>query len=89
MTVVGEMSLCSAGTATPRPRLQLERAWDDLTRGLPFLTVCFYSLECFREGQTLNVFPGICGSTLGGLPRTRRIVVFQRISAEHTAVSSR
>ena len=56
LTVVGEMAplLCLAGN--PEAAIQLERAWDDLTRGLPFLTVCSYSMKCFGEGRPLNSF---------------------------------
>ena len=60
VTVVGEMAalLCRDGHA--EAALQLERAWDDLTRGLPFLTVCFYALGYFSDGTFPEVFPGIC-----------------------------
>ena len=60
VTVIGEMapSLCRAGN--PEAALQLERVWDDLTRRLPFLTVCFYSTECFGEREDSALFPGIC-----------------------------
>jgi hypothetical protein len=60
LTVIGEMapSLCRAGN--PEGALQLERVWDDLTRRLPFLTVCFYSTECFGEREDSALFRGIC-----------------------------
>jgi hypothetical protein len=44
----------------PEAALQLERVWDDLTRRLPFLTVCFYSTECFGEREDPAFFPDIC-----------------------------
>jgi two-component system, NarL family, response regulator NreC len=60
VTVIGELapSLCRDGN--PEAALHLERVWDDLTRGLPFLTVCFYSKECFGERDDSALFPGIC-----------------------------
>ena len=60
VTVVGEMAglLCRDGHA--EAALQLERTWDDLTRELPFFTVCFYALEYFTEGSFPDLFPGIC-----------------------------
>ena len=60
LTIVGAIApqLCRDGN--PKTALQVEHAWDDLTRGLPFLTVCFYSMDCFRETDP-DVFPGICG----------------------------
>ena len=38
--------------------IQLERTWDDLTRGLPFLTVCCYSSATFKAGSA-ELFPHI------------------------------
>ena len=60
VTVIGEMgaSLCRDGN--PEAALQLERVWDDLTRRLPFLTVCVYSTECFGEKEGSARFPDIC-----------------------------
>ena len=60
VTIIGEMapSLCRAGN--PEAALQLERVWDDLTRRLPFLTVCCYSTECFGEREDSALFAGIC-----------------------------
>ncbi len=62
LTIVGEMSglLCRDGN--PRAAMQLEQAWDAMTRGLPFFTVCFYSMECFSEGRDPELFPSVCAS---------------------------
>lgn len=51
LTIVGEMAaaLCRDGKFSAA--IQLERLWDDLTRALPFLTVCVYPTECFRQGD--------------------------------------
>jgi CheY-like chemotaxis protein len=59
LTIVGAIApqLCRDGH--PETALQVEHAWDDLTRGLPFLTVCFYSMDCFRETDP-DVFPRVC-----------------------------
>jgi CheY-like chemotaxis protein len=59
LTIVGAIApqLCRDGH--PETALQVEHAWDDLTRSLPFLTVCFYSMDCFRETDR-DVFPGVC-----------------------------
>ena len=59
----------------PEAAIQLERVWDDLTRGLPFLTVCLYSTECFGEGGDPELFRRHLRSPLGGLPRKRQIAV--------------
>ena len=60
VTVIGEMapSLCRDGN--PEAALQLERVWDDLTRRLPFLTVCVYTTACFPEREDGALFPEIC-----------------------------
>jgi DNA-binding NarL/FixJ family response regulator len=62
VTVVGEMSPLLCRDGHPEAALQLERTWDDLTRSLPFLTVCFYALEYFSEGSFPELFPGICAA---------------------------
>jgi DNA-binding NarL/FixJ family response regulator len=61
LTVIGEMSslLCADGHS--EAALELERAWDNLTRGLPFLTVCCYSVAAFNQGSP-ELFPTICAS---------------------------
>jgi DNA-binding NarL/FixJ family response regulator len=61
LTVVGEMSalLCAGGHY--EAALQMESTWDDLTRGLPFLTVCCYSVAPLNEGGP-DLFPNICAS---------------------------
>jgi MEDS: MEthanogen/methylotroph, DcmR Sensory domain len=60
VTVVGEMAPLLCRDGNPEAALQLERVWDDLTRRLPFLTVCFYSTERFGETEDSALFPGIC-----------------------------
>jgi len=62
LTIVGEMSALLSRNANPMGAMQLERAWDDLTRGLPFLTVCTYSMDCFSDGAPPEFFSSICAS---------------------------
>jgi DNA-binding NarL/FixJ family response regulator len=59
LTVVGEMSALLCADGHYEAALQLERTWDDLTRGLPFLTVCCHSVAPFNEGRS-ELFPNIC-----------------------------
>jgi CheY-like chemotaxis protein len=40
--------LCAEGN--PPAAIALERIWNDLTRGLPFLTLCGYNASCFHDG---------------------------------------
>lgn len=60
LTVVGEMPSLLCLDAKPEAAIQLEEAWSDLTRGLPFLAVCSYSLKCFGEGRDAELFRSIC-----------------------------
>jgi DNA-binding NarL/FixJ family response regulator len=59
LTVVGEMAPLLCADGHHEVALQLERTWDDMTRELPFLTVCFYSAACFSE-ERAQLFPNIC-----------------------------
>jgi DNA-binding NarL/FixJ family response regulator len=59
LTVVGEMAALLCADGHYEAALQLERTWDDLSRGLPFLTVCCYSVPAFNEGSP-ELFPHIC-----------------------------
>ena len=61
LIVVGEMSALLCANGHPEAALQLEPTWDELTRGLPFLTVCCYSTAAFNEASP-EVFPNICAS---------------------------
>jgi len=61
LTVVGEMSALLCADGHHEAALQMESTWDDLTRGLPFLTVCCYSVAPLNEGGP-DLFPNICAS---------------------------
>jgi DNA-binding NarL/FixJ family response regulator len=56
LVILGEMSslLCRGGN--PDTAVQLERLWTDSTRGLPFLTVCGYSMECISAAGQPGLF---------------------------------
>jgi hypothetical protein len=62
VTIVGEMAglLCRDGN--PTAAIQLERTWDDLTRGRPFLTVCSYPMELFSERGDPELFAPLCAA---------------------------
>ncbi len=60
VTIVGDMSVVLCRDGNSEAAIQLERAWDDLTRGLPILTVCSYPIECF--GQEGEPFSSICAA---------------------------
>jgi DNA-binding NarL/FixJ family response regulator len=62
LTVCGDMSgsLCRNGDF--EAALELERIWDDLTRALPFFTVCSYPIDCLENSEALNLFSNVCAA---------------------------
>lgn len=60
ITIVGEMSPLLCRNANPKAAIQLEHAWDTLTRRLPFLTVCSYPMELFSERGEPALFSPLC-----------------------------
>ena len=46
----------------PEAAIQLEHVWNELTRELPFLTVCPYPLDCFDGAADPELFSRICAS---------------------------
>jgi CheY-like chemotaxis protein len=59
LTIVGAIAPQIYRDGNPETALHVEQAWDELTRSLPFLTVCFYSMDCFRKTDP-DVFSGVC-----------------------------
>jgi DNA-binding NarL/FixJ family response regulator len=62
LTIFGEMSVLLLRDGNREGALQLERLWSELTRGLPFLTVCSYPEECFLRGGHAEIFPQLCAA---------------------------
>ena len=60
LTIVGEMSVLLCRDGNTKAAIQLEQAWDNLTRDLPFLTVCNYPATCFSEAGDPELFPAVC-----------------------------
>ena len=60
VTIVGDTSgsLCRNGNF--EAALELERIWNELTRALPFFTVCCYPIECFEHSDARNVLANVC-----------------------------
>jgi CheY-like chemotaxis protein len=60
LALIGEIAvpLCRSGNL--EAVLQLEQLWNDLTRPLPFLTVCAYPIECFDRKVAPGLLPGVC-----------------------------
>jgi DNA-binding NarL/FixJ family response regulator len=60
LTIFGDMSgsLCRHGDFAAA--LELERIWDELTRALPFFTVCSYPIDCFEHSDARNQLSHVC-----------------------------
>jgi DNA-binding NarL/FixJ family response regulator len=58
LTVVGDLSglLCRRGDV--KRALEMERAWNETTRSLPFLTICSYQHESVTESA--DTFDAVC-----------------------------
>ena len=39
--------------------LEFERIWNELTRALPFFTVCSYPIDCFEHGEARDQLPNV------------------------------
>ena len=60
LTIVGDMSVSLCRNGHFEAALELERSWDELTRALPFFTVCGYPMECFEHAEARSQLPNIC-----------------------------
>jgi DNA-binding NarL/FixJ family response regulator len=57
LSIFGEMSVLLLQDGNREGALQLERLWNELTHGLPFLTVCSYPEECFGPTGHAEILP--------------------------------
>jgi DNA-binding NarL/FixJ family response regulator len=62
LTIVGDMSALLCRNGDFEAALELERIWDDLTRALPFFTVCCYPIDCFENSEALNLLSNVCAA---------------------------
>lgn len=60
LTICGDMSAVLCRNGDFEAALQLERIWDDLTRALPFFTVCCHAIDCFENSEALNLLSNVC-----------------------------
>jgi hypothetical protein len=59
LTIFGDMAAVLCRNGNFEAALELERIWDELTRPLPFFTVCSYPTDCF-ESAARHRLPGVC-----------------------------
>ena len=62
LTIVGDMSASLCRNGDFEAALELERIWNDLTRALPFFTVCSYPIDCFENSEALNLLSNVCAA---------------------------
>jgi CheY-like chemotaxis protein len=60
LTIIGEVAVLLCQQGSLEAAIQLERLWDDLTRPLPFLTVCGYPTDCLRAEIDPELFFNVC-----------------------------
>ena len=59
LTVVGEMAVVLVQNGNYEAVGRLERLWSDLTRTLPFVTLCAYPIQCFDPGERHELFRSV------------------------------
>jgi DNA-binding NarL/FixJ family response regulator len=60
LTIFGEMAVLLYQDGNVEAAVEVEQIWNDLTRSLPFLTVCSYPIECFQGERAGQSFPSVC-----------------------------
>ena len=60
LTIFGDMSVSLCRNGNFEAALELERLWNELTRALPFFTVCSYPIECFEHSDARTLLPNVC-----------------------------
>jgi two-component system response regulator NreC len=77
LTILGDMSVSLCRNGNFEAALELERIWNELTRALPFFTVCSYPIECFKHSEARDLLSNVCVehsavSHSGNFPRRAR-----------------
>src|SRR4030095_5055469 len=60
LTIFGDMAVTLCRNGDFAAALEFERIWNELTRALPFFTVCSYPIDCFEHVEARNQFPTMC-----------------------------
>ena len=60
MTLAGNMVVSLCEDDNPAAAVALESHWNDLTRDLPFLTICGYSTSCFHRRGVPHLWRDAC-----------------------------
>ena len=60
LTVVGDMTVSLCRNGDFEAALEVERIWNELTRALPFFTVCSYPIDCFEHSEAWSLLANVC-----------------------------
>jgi DNA-binding NarL/FixJ family response regulator len=60
LTIVGDIAISLCRSGDTEAALEVERIWNEVTRPLPFFTVCSYPIECFEQPAARNQLPRLC-----------------------------
>jgi CheY-like chemotaxis protein len=60
LTLVGEIAVPLLLNGNAKGAMEIERLWNALTRGLPWLGVCCYPVSCFADRLPPHVFHEVC-----------------------------
>ena len=60
LTIFGDMTVSLCRNGDFEAALELERFWSELTRALPFFTICSYPIDCFEQSAARIQFSNVC-----------------------------
>ena len=60
LTIVGDMAISLCRNGDFEAALELERIWNELTRPMPFFTICSYPIDCFEHSAARNQLANVC-----------------------------
>jgi DNA-binding NarL/FixJ family response regulator len=60
LTIIGDMAVWLCRDGDFEAALEVERNWNELTRGLPFFTVCLYPVGCFEHAEAGTQLRQMC-----------------------------
>jgi DNA-binding NarL/FixJ family response regulator len=60
LTIFGDITVSLCRNGDFEAALELEGIWNELTRALPFFTVCSYPIDCFEHSEARNQLPNVC-----------------------------
>jgi DNA-binding NarL/FixJ family response regulator len=70
LTIFGDMTVSLCRNGDFEAALEIERIWNELTRALPFFTVCSYPIACFEHSEARDQLANVCAAhsavTCGG-----------------------